>query len=1129
MEKFDRKDVRFLLVCLLAIAAGAAITAALFRRAFPEASIEFKVNRGQARAQAESFLKGRGREISGHRFAARFDVDDEPKVYLERELGLERAGEFYGDEAKVWTWQMRWFRSGVKEEERVALTPKGDLVSFAAVLREDAPGARLTREQARDIASRFLDSRRLEPASLSPIETTPVSRPKRTDWIFVDEKTGLRMNEATVRFETTVSGDRVTAFREFVHVPEAWQRDYQRLRSKNEAAGAVATFGFVLTVLAMLAVLVTKIVRKDVPWRLVAAFGGIAFVLTLLSSLNALPLTLFDYRTQDPLSSHLTSQIVLAILGALALGALIAIIVAGSEPPYRERFPRHLSLAGMFSPRGVSTKSFFKGVLLGYALTAFFFAYQAVFYVVAASLGAWAPADIPYSDMLNTALPWATVLFIGFFPAVSEEGISRMFSISFLEKLKVGRILAVVIPAVIWGFGHAAYPNQPFYIRGVEVGLAGVLIGFLMIRYGVLPLLVWHFTVDALYTALLMLRSGNTYYVVSGSVASGVLLLPLAVSLLLYLRRGGFAPVSGLTNGDEGFVPAPPPPPPVAEEVPAVRTVPRMAFAALGAAAFLLAVSFLFPTHPREPLAEDATGRARAENLGRRFLRANGVSPDRFQVVSYVGTGFPDDEAVRSAKPAEEGGIPGFSEGAARYVLQHGGLPAFTKLSREKLPLAYWVVRFLEPGKKEEWKVLVDAGRARVVGFLNPKEEKAEAAAAVSSERARQRALAAARALGFPAAEYSVLEEGTEARPNRTDTTVVLESRPAGAGDARPRLTAVFHGARLAAFYPSVRVPEDFLRRYRKREVLDWFLIAAKVVAIGALVGIGIVLFLRIVKRPDFRWKSLVKPLLFAALVAALAMANTAPSAFQRYQTEIALSVFQLTSAVGLLIGWLGLLVGAGIGFVLFFAARPGWRRALRRGSLPDAFARAGIAALGLAGLSRWVNVASARFPALFEPDPALPEALEAVVPGFAVFWSALLATFTLSALLAVIALAAAQPFFRKPAILALSLPALFFIVAPTTFRSPEQFLADFVPGLLVTAWIALCAFLLLRDHVAAWVLFGAFSYGGRAIVELLAQPAALDRVAGWTALLLIALGAAALLIGRRRETRVPGVPETAG
>ena len=116
------------------------------------------------------------------------------------------------------------------------------------------------------------------------------------------------MGDATVRYETTVSGGQVTAFREFVHVPESWQRDYARLRSKNETAGAVATLGLFLTALAMIVVLVRKIVlqgraagassrrfgaRRRSFWRSSRPFNGI-------------PLTLYEYDTASSLSSHLT-------------------------------------------------------------------------------------------------------------------------------------------------------------------------------------------------------------------------------------------------------------------------------------------------------------------------------------------------------------------------------------------------------------------------------------------------------------------------------------------------------------------------------------------------------------------------------------------------------------------------------------------------------------------------------------------------------------------------------------------------------------------------------------------------------------------------------------------------------
>jgi hypothetical protein len=1123
MERFDRKDVRFIAVCLITILAGAAVTLGLFRRAFPEASIEFRVNREEARAVAERLLKERGRDVSRRRFAGRFNVEDEPKVYLEKELGLERASAFYGRDAKVWRWEMRWFQSGVKEEERVSITPLGDLAAFESVRRDDAAGPRPAELEARAAAEKFLSSRGLN--DLKPIEATPLARPNRTDWTFVHERAGFRMGEATVRLRTTVSGSEVTGFREFVHVPEAWTRAYEKLRSKNNTANLVGNFALFLTFLAMVAVLITKIVRKDIPWKLVAGFGAAAFLLSLLSIVNGIPLSLYNYDTASPLSGHLAKEIILGVLGAVGVGASIALVVASSEPIYRERFPEHLSLPGLFSRRGIRTKSFFRGLLLGYAMTAFFFAYQAIFYVVAARLGAWAPAEIPYDDILNTSLPWATVLFIGFLPAVLEEGSSRLFSISFLNRAGLGRIAAVVLPAFIWGFNHAAYPNQPFYIRGLEVGFAGVAIGFLMLRFGALPLLVWHFTVDALYTALLLLRSHNAYYVVTGAVSALILLLPLAVSLVLYARRGGFASATGLSNREIGFVPAPPAPEAVGETMAPPRPVSRGVIAAFAVVAALLAISFLAPTKALEPLSRDAVGRENARRIANSFLAANGVSPDRFHRVAYLGTGFADDEDVRATNPPEHGLIPTFSEGAARYVLSQGGPEGFRRLTSDRLPLDFWVVRFFEAEKKEEWKVLIDSRRSRVIGFVNPKDEAAPAPPPPSADEAKARAVRAARLLGYPADSYAVVEIGTQARPKRTDTAIVLESRPPGVGEARPRLRAAFHGGRLASLLPSVRVPEDFQRAYRKRPAASWVLLGAKIIAIGGAVGLAFLLFLRIVRGPGFRWRSVIAPIAVVAPLAAAGTANGFPVLRRAYTTQVPLAAFEFTIAIALLIGLILMLAAFGIAFVLYSGARPGWRRSRRAGSLADAVARAAVAAVALAALARLESLAAARFPWVFSIDPALPGSLETAFPGLAVLWSAVRSTAALAAAAAVASLALGHPYFRKPAGRALAIATVVAALVPSTFHSTAEFVADFAVPMISFAAVAAIAVGLLKDHVAAWILFGAFHYGGRAAAALLAQPAAADRIAGALGLALVLAAAVVVLAGRRAASSEAPAP----
>ena len=101
-----------------------------------------------------------------------------------------------------------------------------------------------------------------------------MSRPNRTDWTFVDEKAGRASSrEATSASRRRSRATALTRFREFVHVPEAWTRDYEQLRSKNEAAGPGRDVRALRRRSSRCSPSSSrKIVRKDVPWKLV---GGL--------------------------------------------------------------------------------------------------------------------------------------------------------------------------------------------------------------------------------------------------------------------------------------------------------------------------------------------------------------------------------------------------------------------------------------------------------------------------------------------------------------------------------------------------------------------------------------------------------------------------------------------------------------------------------------------------------------------------------------------------------------------------------------------------------------------------------------------------------------------------------------
>ena len=395
--------------------------------------------------------------------------------------------------------------------------------------------------------------------------------------------------------------------------------------------------------------------------------------------------------------------------------------------------------------------------------------------------------------------------------------------------------------------------------------------------------------------------------------------------------------------------------------------------------------------------------------------------------------------------PGRAVAFPTYSDGAARYVILQGGAAGFRKLVENNLPLDFWVVRFFEPDKKEEWKVLVDTRRSRVIGFANPWEEADPAVGPPAPDAAKRRALDAAGKLGYPAASYTVVDVGTQNRPKRVDTTVVLESRPPGVGSAWPRLRAVFHGPRLAYFVPSVRVPEDFQRSYRKRLAVSWLLVGAKVLAIGGVIGVGFLLFLRIVRAPEFRWKSLRLPM---AAVAPLAMAgvfNTFPALFRAYPTQLPLRAFEFTVVILLLIGLIVLLSGFGMAFALFSGARPGWRRARLAGSLRDAFAQ-GRGRGGRTGRPHAADgVRRVPFSRRLPPRSLAAGALQGAFPARDLCGRRPAGTIELAAVAAVAALALTHPFFRKPQGRGLGLLMILVAMVPD--------IGSFFAGVLRVLW----------------------------------------------------------------------------
>jgi hypothetical protein len=145
-----------LLAFLAAGVAGALVFAIYYNEAFREASIDFRMTRGEALAASRALVEAQGLDLAGYREVVVFGDEREAIDFLERNLGLARANRLFRDTVPVWRWKTRWFKELEQSEYSVQFAADGRLAYFQRVVPEKAAGASLDEAAARAIAIDFV-------------------------------------------------------------------------------------------------------------------------------------------------------------------------------------------------------------------------------------------------------------------------------------------------------------------------------------------------------------------------------------------------------------------------------------------------------------------------------------------------------------------------------------------------------------------------------------------------------------------------------------------------------------------------------------------------------------------------------------------------------------------------------------------------------------------------------------------------------------------------------------------------------------------------------------------------------------------------------------------------------------
>jgi len=1057
--RLTESEKRALILWVIFGVLGLVFAQRYFFRAFPEASVDFKVSRTEARQGARDFVQSLGENLEGFQSTITFEVDDDAKTYLERELGLEEANRLMSSELNIWFWDVRFFKSQQEEEYRVRVNPAGKVVAYSHKIEEARGEKSLSREEALAAAEQFLRAKlgtNLDNWYFLSEEANSEARPNRLDWSFTWERKNFKAKEAPYRLRVGLQGDHIGSTQEFLQVPEAWTRSYQHLRSTNIFYNQIALipYGFLMGAALWLGISLMR--QGKTSWGAALKLGALVAVLFFLMQANDWNSIRAGYDTHQAYSSFVTAQLAKLLLGALVTGLMVTLVLPGGEPLYRAAQPSRLRLYQAFSRRGIRSKEFFSSSVVGISMAAAHMGFIVAFYMIGRKFGVWAPQDLSYSDVVNTSFPWIAGVAIGVMAATSEEFLFRLFAIPFLEKMTGSRIIAVVLPAFFWSFLHSAYPQEPGYIRGIEVGLIGILAGIVMLRWGIVATLIWHYTVDASLVGMLLIRSDNLYFRISGIVVGLAAVAPLGWSGISYLARGSFEAVEDLVNGAEpvGEISLERQPAAAETALPS-RLYEPLATGTIG----FLALCVILGGSVAHTLKGEKIGDYLDLSVNNRtavdrsdvVMREHGQDPNRFQKTAQF---------VDATSPL-----------ANEYLERRLGVPQINKIYAERVPGALWRVRYFRDSEPEEFAIVLKPdGSLHAFRHTLAEDAKGRNLTKEEAQSIAEEFLRGTKRIELAA--WKLVESNSDKRPNRTDHTltwqqlVPLDPDNGNAKDsadhAYARMDVQVLGDEPANYRTYVKIPEEFTRKQEELNLpRTLFTIGKYALSLGLAICVLVFYFLRLRSQSAgiVPWRRLTLWGLAggAVFLGSFMLGKGIPALLMQYPTALSLRMFFATFGVGIFLitafitGGLVLLFGLGwsFGARAFGADRiPTWL-GMPADYYRDALWIATGGGAAMIGLRRLLSMADVWWPTLHRQLPAgFGESFDALYPAAGIIGGAILRGLLLTGIFALAAAFLGAEL--RVRWLRLALFIALAVAMVTDWGSPGDFMKQFLASLVV-------------------------------------------------------------------------------
>ncbi|HEY9733685.1 MAG TPA: CPBP family intramembrane glutamic endopeptidase [Drouetiella sp.] len=894
---------------------------ALFnRQVFPAASINYALTSKEAALQSRALATQLGFDLNKAIQTTIFLDDDEAKTVLEFNLGINAANQLMKNDVPVWLWRTRFCKELSQEQLYIAYTTSGQLKSVFHKLENDLKLPSLNKEEAEHLAESFVD--KVGKQDLSKYELFDYGtevKPNRVDQHFEWRKAGYP--ESTLRIRVEIAGNKVCTYRYYLAPSDTWTRVYKKIRENNELLGKIASFFIFVFIVTTIGAFIYGLNTHNIRWRFALLGSLIVVLLFMFDQGNNWTNTVdSQYETKLTFANFVTNQLMMLLMSTVGAFLISMLLIGGAEIIYRRAWPGHMAMPYLLSPRGLSQPDFFQKTIQGYLLVGGMMLWVIAYYMVGQKFNFFCPLGVDDYKTVGTLCPAVSAALIGVSAAGLEELTCRVVALGLLKRLLKNFWLANLIQAVIWGFAHSQYPQQPSYARGVELSVVGLVFGWIVNRYGLVPCFVAHY----LYDAFLTVEPVFATHQLQLTIPAIICLLPFLLAAFLcrrWARKHGVAAMD-LSNKASEVPMAPKEKVEIEIDRSETKYQPlsaRSRVALLLTTLLCLAVTFIPATQPIGSEKKVMVDARQALSLAKRYLHEDAA----------VGEGY-ESEIELIAKPDQSDSMKW------QYIFEQLGKAMTSELYTQTEPCLEWRVRFYKPQESKVYWVFMNAdGRKRATVLENIDEGKGarltepEALALVDAYVKKNRP---------EFIPYKVIGGNRIVRPDRVDYEFELNVPKFNVGETPAKVKAGIKGNEISEFKIDYDLPDSWAWPRSKQKWYQQVDTVARYIFGIVLLVAALYWIIHVLRATSIRWAG---PLMFGVVgvvVSILSTINNVPKLFSNYNTAEDINSFVAQSfaqeSLKVLLISFGYLLLALAGFATIRLCFPAIANQLRHGFL---------------------------------------------------------------------------------------------------------------------------------------------------------------------------------------------------